>query len=175
MVLAVDAFVTVISGIYASILTGVETVDQERLSLKSLIRSKLFLFFTLSYVHSAITLPITYFALTTFAFHQPLLAALSVVTINTTVHLAMFIVLIVMVRQMFKVTVPWKSISRYALASAVMGTVLFLLPYSGEIFTILVWTAIGGAVYLALLMLIDKEARALPMSILHELRRKKKE
>ena len=175
IVLAIDAFVTVISGIYASILTGVETVDQERLSFKSLVRSKLFLFFTLSYAHSAITLPTTYYALTTFAFQQPLLAALSVVTINTIVRFAMFIILVIMVRGMFKVTIPWKNISKYALAGVIMGVVLYLLPYSNRISTTLIWTAIGGAVYLAVLMLIDKEARELPRSILNELRRKKKD
>ena len=175
VVLALDAFVTVVSSIYASVLTGVETVDQERMSFKSLIKSKLFRYFTLSYLHSAITIPIAFYVLTTFAFQQPLLAAISVVAINSVVRFAMFIVLIVMVRKIFKVVVPWRSIGKYLLASAAMGIVLVLLPYSADIFLILVWTAIGGAVYLALLMLIDKEARALPMNILHELRRKKKD
>ena len=174
IVLALDALVTVISGIYASVLTGVETVDQEKMSFKSLIKSKLFKFFTLSYLHSAITIPIAFYALTTFAYQQPLLAALSVVIINSAVRFAMFIVLVVMVRPMFKVIIPWMSIGKYLLASAAMGLVLFLLPHSSDILTVLVWTAIGGGVYLALLMLIDKEARDLPMTILHELRRKKK-
>ena len=175
VVLALDALVTVISGIYGSVLFGVETVDQEKMSFKSLIKSKLFKFYTLSYVHSAVTIPITYFVLTTFAYQQPLAAALSVCVINSAMRFAMFIVLVFMVKGTFKMVIPWRPIGKYLLASAVMGVVLYLLPYSNSISTTLIWTAIGGVVYLAVLMLIDKETRALPMSILHELRRKKKD
>jgi hypothetical protein len=172
IVLALDAFVTVISGLYGSILTGVETVDQEKLSFNSLAKSKLFRFYTLSYVHSAITIPTTYWALTTFAFQQPLLAALSVVVINSIVRFAMFLVLVIMVRGMMKVTIPWRSIAKYAVASAAMGLVLALLPYSSRISITLLWTAIGGAVYLGVLLLIDKETRSLPKSVLQEIRGK---
>jgi len=175
VVLALDALVTVISGIYGSVLFGVESVDQEKMSIKSLVRSRLFKFFSLSYLHSAITIPTTYFVLTTFAYQQPLAAALSVCVINSTVRFAMFIVMVFMLRGTFKIVIPWRSIGKYLLASTVMGAVLYLLPYSSMISTTLIWTAIGGVVYLSVLMLIDKETRALPKSILHELSRKKKD
>jgi hypothetical protein len=172
VVLALDALITVVSGIYGSVLSGVETVDQEKLSFKSLARSKLFKFYSLSYVHFAITIPISYYILTTYAFHQPLAAALSVCAINSLVRFAMFLVLVIMVRQMFTVSVPWRSIAKYGLASAVMGIVLFLLPYTDRISTTLIWTAVGGIVYFGLLMAIDKEARNLPKAILQEIRGK---
>ena len=172
VVLAVDSMVTVVSGIYASVLTGVETVDHERLTFKSLVRSKLFKFYSLSYVHFAITIPITYYILTTYALHQPFAAALSVCLINAIVRLGMSLVLVVMVRGTFKIAIPWKSIAKYSMASAVMGVVLFLLPYTDRISTTLAWTALGGLVYLALLMAIDKEARELPKAILREIRGK---
>src|SRR3990170_2099358 len=172
IILALDSLVTVISGIYASVLTGVETVDQEGLSFKSMVKSKLFLFYSLSYVNSAITIPTAYYALTTFAFQQPLVAALSVCTINAAVRFAMFLILVVMVRRMIQIAVPWKSIGNFALASAAMSAVLFLLPYSERISTTLIWTAIGGGVYLGVLMLIDKETRSLPKSVIQEMRGK---
>ena len=171
IVLALDAFVTVVSGIYASVLTGVETVDQERLSFKSLVKSKLFLFYSLSYVHSAITIPTTYYVLTTYAFQKPVEAALSVVVINSIVRFAMFLVLVIIVRGMMKINLPWRNIAKYALASVAMGVVLLLLPYSGRISTTLIWTAIGGGVYLIVLMLIDKETRAISKEILREIRK----
>jgi len=173
VVLALDALVTVVSGIYGSVLTGVETVDHERLSFKSLVRSKLFMFYSLSYVHLAITIPTTYYILTTYALHQPLMAAFSVCVINSIVRFAMFLILVIMVRGMFKIAMPWKSIAKYGLASAVMGVVLFLLPYTNRILTTLAWTAVGGIVYLAVLMAIDKESRGLPKAILQEIRGKK--
>jgi hypothetical protein len=170
VVLALDALVTVVSGIYGSVLTGVETVDQERLSFKSLVRSKLFRFYSLSYVQFAITIPITYYVLTTYAFHQPLVAAFSVCVVNSVVRFAMFLILVIMVRGMFKIAMPWRSIAKYGLASAVMGVVLFLLPYTNRILTTLAWTGLGGIVYLAMLMAIDKESRGLPKAILQEIR-----
>jgi hypothetical protein len=172
VVLALDALVTVVSGIYGSVLFGVETVDRERLSFKSLVRSKLFIFYSLSYVHSAITIPITYYVLTTYALHQPLVAAFSVCVVNSIVRFTMFLILVIMVRGMFKIAIPWRSIAKYGLASAVMGVVLFLLPYTNRISTTLAWTAVGGIVYLAVLMAIDKEARRLPKAILQEIRGK---
>jgi hypothetical protein len=172
VVLALDSLVTVVSGIYASVLSGVETVDHERLSFKTLVRSKLFRYYSLFYVHSAITIPITYYVLTTYALHQSLVAAFSVCLINSIVRFAMFLILVIMVRGMFKIAIPWRSVLKYAFASAVMGAVLFLLPSTNRISTTLAWTAVGGIVYLAVLMAIDKEARRLPKTILQEIRRK---
>lgn len=173
VVLALDSLVTVVSGLYGSVLFGVETVDREKMSLRSMVKSKLFKFYSLSFLHSSITIPTTFFVLTTFAFQQPLLAALSVIVINSTVRFAMFLILIVMVRRAFKVVVPWRSIGKYAVASLVMGAILFLLPASTSVLITLVWTASGGLIYLAVLMLIDKESRTLPRDILREFKKKK--
>jgi len=172
IVLALDSLVLAASGIYGAVLSGVETVDRERLSFKSLVQSKLFRYYSLFYVQSAITIPTTYYVLTTYAFQQPLMAALSVCVINSVVRFAMFLILVIMVRGMFKITIPWKSIGKYGLASAVMAVVLFLLPYTNRILTTLAWTAVGGIVYLAVLMAIDKEARKLPKTILQEIKGK---
>lgn len=174
VVLAFDSLVMVMSSIYASVLSGVETVDREKLSFKSLIRSKLFRYFSLSYIHFAITIPITYYILTTYAFHQPLVAAFSVCLVNAIVRFAMFLLLVIMVRGVFKVIIPVRSIAKYSFASSVMGAVLFLLPYTNRISTTLVWTAVGGLVYFALLMAIDKEARSLPKAVLQEIRGKRR-
>ena len=174
VVLAFDSLVMVMSSIYASVLSGVETVDREKLSFKSLIRSKLFRYFSLSYIHFAITIPITYYILTTYAFHQPLVAAFSVCLVNAIVRFAMFLLLVIMVRGTFKIIIPVRSIGKYSFASAIMGVVLFLLPYTSEISMTLFWTAVGGLVYFALLMAIDKEARSLPKAVLQEIRGKRR-
>jgi len=170
IVLALDALVSVVSGIYGSVLTGVETVDHEKLSFKSLVRSKLFRFYSLSYVQFAITIPVTYYVLTAYASQQPVTAAFSACAINAIVRFAMFLILVIMVRGMFKIAIPWRSIAKYSLASAVMGIVLLFLPYTNRISTTLAWTGVGGIVYLAVLMAIDKESRGLPKAILKEIR-----
>jgi hypothetical protein len=173
VVLALDAFITVVAGVYGSVLFGFETVDQEKMSFRALVKSRLFLYFSLPFVQAGTTIPTTFYVLSTYASGKPLEAALSVCVINFVVHFAVFIILIALVRGMIKVTIPWRNTAKYVLASTVMGAVLFLFPYSREILTILVWTAVGSLVYLAILLAIDKEARALPKSILQEMRGKK--
>jgi hypothetical protein len=138
-----------------------------------MVRSKIFIAFSLPYVQSAITIPTTYFVLTTYAFDQPLLAALSVCIINTIVRAVMFIVLFVVVRGMMSISFPWRSVGKYTFASVLTGILLSLLPFSTSIAITLAWTAIGGLVYLAVLMLIDKETRNLPKAILGEIMRRK--
>jgi hypothetical protein len=111
--------------------------------------------------------------LTTYAFQQPLMAAFSVCVINSIARFAMFLILVIMVREIFKIAMPWKSIAKYSLASAVMGVMLFLLPHTDRVSMTLAWTGLGGIVYLAVLMAIDKESRGLPKAILQEIRGKK--
>jgi len=169
-VLAMDALVGVISGIYGAVLFGIESVDKEKLTFRSMVKSKIFIAFSLPYVHSAIAIPTTYFVLTTYAFQQPLLAALSVCIINSTLRFVLFLVLVAVVRGMIKIAFPWRSVAKYTFASIVTGMVLFLLPGSSSIVMTLIWTALGGLLYLVILMLIDKEARSLPKQILGEVK-----
>jgi hypothetical protein len=186
-VLALDAFILVTSNIFGAVLFGMESLDQdEKISFKALVKSRLFIAFSLPYVQSAIILPLTYYVLTTYAFNQPLQAALSVSTINTIAHLVLFIVLYSLVRKTIKIDIPWKSISKYVLASAVTGALLFLLPRPVGIPTtattmeiifhigqVLVLTGVGAIVYLGIVMAIDKEVRTLPKAMLQEIRGKK--
>jgi O-antigen/teichoic acid export membrane protein len=187
VVLAFDALILVINNVFSAVLFGLESLDQdEKISFKALVRSRLFIAFSLPYIHSAIILPLTYYVLTTYAFNQPLQAALSVSTILTISHFILFIILYALARKTIKMDIPWKSISKYVLASAVTGALLFLLPHPAglsstadtmelvfNIAQVLVLTGIGAAVYLVIVMAIDKEARALPKSMLQEIRGKK--
>jgi hypothetical protein len=186
IVLAVDTLVSVISGMYSSVVFGMENVDEkERISFRELVKSRIFVAFSLPFVHSAIALPTTYYVLTVYAFHQPLAAALTVSIVNAVGRFITFIILFVLVRKMIKIDIPWKSIGKYVLASAVAAVVLFLLPHSAipatatsmekvlGILQTLILTGVGGGTYLAVLMAIDKEARTLPKAILQEVRGKK--
>jgi hypothetical protein len=65
---------------------------------------------------------------------------------------------------------PWKNIAKYVFAATVMGAILYLIPHPARVTTTLAETAIGGLIYAALLMAIDKEARELPRTILKNLR-----
>lgn len=171
MVLAVDSFVTVISGFFTSVLYGLENVDEgSKISLRQFIKSRIFLAFSLPYLHSAITLPTAYYLLTTYAANQPFQAALDVSIINAIARFAMFLILYGMVRGMARIRIPWRSISKYALSAAVMGSVLYLIPHPTRISLTLIETAAGGLIYIGLVMAIDKDARRLAREVFDEFR-----
>jgi hypothetical protein len=71
---------------------------------------------------------------------------------------------------MVKSIIPWKNISKYVFASAIMAFALFLLPHPTRLYLTLGITAVGAILYFAVLMAIDKEARALFKSILQEIK-----
>ncbi|MEM3640455.1 MAG: hypothetical protein QXH37_00805 [Candidatus Bathyarchaeia archaeon] len=174
VVLALDSLILTLSGLFSSVLYGVETVDESaKISFKKLAKSRLFFAFSLPYIHSAITIPSSFFLLTTYVQNQPTPAALAVSVINSLAHFLMFLVLYVIVRKMIKIEIPWLNIARYLFAAAIMGTILYVLPHPTRISTTLVMTALGGIIYLAALMAIDKEARALPKAVWQEINPKR--
>lgn len=188
VVSAVDVLIIVTTNIFSAVLYGMERVDQdEKISFKALVRSRMFIAFSLPYVQAGITLPLTYFMLSTYAVNQPLQAALYLSIILAVARFVMFIILYTLARKSTEIDIPWKSISKYVFAAAVMAAVLFLLPHPTgvpatadtmeilfNIGHVLALTGIGAAVYLVIVMSIDKEARMLPKAMLQEVRGKKK-
>jgi O-antigen/teichoic acid export membrane protein len=162
IVLAVGAFVQIISQFFSSVLFGLEKIDEKaKIPLRKLVKSPLFIAFTLPYAQSAITLPTTFYVLTTFAQNPPVTAALYVGIIDTIARSAMFLVLYVIVHRMVKLNIPWKNIAKYVFASVVMASILFLIPHPTRLLFTLGITAAGAILYLTVLIAIDKEARAL--------------
>ena len=173
IVLAMDSFVAVISSFYSTVLFGVENVDEgAQLSLRQLAKSRLFLVFSLPYLHSLITIPTAFYLLSNYARNQPFQAALCVSIINAVARFTTFLILYIIVRKMIKMHIPWKIIAKYVLAAAVMGATLYVIPHPTRTYMILAETAFGGLIYLLVIMAIDKEARALPKSMLKELKRR---
>lgn len=171
--LAVDALILTLSSIYYYILLGIERVDEKaEIPFRQVAKSKLFIVFSLPYAHSAITLPTTFYVINNIAQDNPLLITTSVVLINTMAHLAMFIVLYAIVRRAAKVIVPYKNIAKYIFASAAMAVILRLIPHPTTIMLTLIATAVGGIIYVLILLAIDAEARTLAFTILKELKRR---
>lgn len=174
VILAIDSLILTISSIFSYVLFGVETVDEKaRVPFRQVAKSRIFVAFSLPYVHSAVTIPTTLYALTYLANHDPLQVAISVTGINTVMHLAMFVVLyIVLFRGGVIMNVPWRNIGKYVAAAVPMGLLLFFVHPGGTMTRLptLIFTAIGGLVYIAILLTIDRETRKLAQSILGSLR-----
>ena len=173
IVLAINALVQIISQFFSSVLFGFERIDEKaKIPLKKLVKSPLFKAFTLPYVHSAITLPTTFYLLTNFAKDQPISAAIYVGIIDTVARSVTFLALYIIIWKMVKIDIPWMNIAKYSAASAVMALFLFfiIIPHPTRLSVILGMTAIGAIIYFVLLTAIDKEARELIRSIWQEIK-----
>jgi O-antigen/teichoic acid export membrane protein len=174
IILAIDALILTISGIYSSVLYGIERPDEKAsIPFRQVAKSRLFIVFSLPYIHSMITLPTAFYVLTNFARDAPVLVAMYVTAINTIAHVIMFAILYIIVRRTVRIGVQWTRIAKYVFASGVMAAFLFLAPHPTKISSTLAVTAAGGAIYFLLLMAIDRETRELPKAVLREIRSRK--
>jgi uncharacterized membrane protein YkvI len=172
-VLALDSLVATVSTVFSFVVYGFEKVDEEaRISLRKLARSRLFVVFSLSYVHSAIAIPTALYVLANYAQNQPLEAALYVSLINSSVRFIMFLILYTIARRTVEMRIPWKNIAKYMFASAVMATILYYICiiFNPTVVRItLSIAALGVIIYFAILMAIDAETRNLFKDLRHEI------
>jgi hypothetical protein len=73
----------------------------------------------------------------------------------------MFLIQYVIVRKIVRVKVPWSNIAKYLFASALMAIALFWLPHPTTIMLTFAITAVGGILYLLVVMALDRDARIL--------------
>ena len=154
----------------ATLKNGLNFDAEGKISLRQLVKSKIFKVFTLTYVQAAIALPLTYFVLTALPVAGSVQAAVDVIIISLGVHLSTFIGLYLFMRKSIRLPVAWKSITKYILASILMGIVLFVVPTTSTLLFTVAKAVAGLAIYIALLLAIDKQARELLNLILEEIK-----
>ena len=173
--LTIDTLVVLISQFYSSYLMGAEAFDAEgKISLRKLVRSKIFKVFSITYIQAAIALPLAYFVLTQMpvagSVQAAVYAVVYVIAILIGVHLSTFIGLYLFMHSSIRLPVAWKSIAKYVLASIFMGIILFLLPNTSTLIFTLAKAIVGFAIYAALLLAIDTQARELLRLIWEEIK-----
>ncbi|MGD0979478.1 MAG: hypothetical protein ABR962_10100 [Candidatus Bathyarchaeia archaeon] len=170
IVLSIDALISLVSTFYTNVLYGVEKLDEEaRIPLRKLVKSKMFKLLTLPYVQAAITLPTTLYILTQFANGQAVRAATYVAIIIMAAHAIMFLLTYLIMGTSVRIVVPWGSIGKYVFASSATGVILYVVPHPATLALTFVTVVVGAAVYAALILAIDKDARMLVRSILQEI------
>ncbi|MEM0216689.1 MAG: hypothetical protein QXK78_07505 [Candidatus Bathyarchaeia archaeon] len=171
VVLAVDAFLATLSNFLSFILYGLEKVDEKwQIPLSELIRSRIFLGFSLVYLQASITVPTTLFILTSYVRGQKLQSALMVAIINTIARFVIFATLCIIVNRMAAINIPWRNTLRYFFASIVMAFFLRLIPHPERLHQILILTLLGGLMYVSIVSIIDEEAKTLFKRALYEIR-----
>ncbi len=160
--LTADTLVVLVNTFYYSCLMGVESFDAKgHISLRKLVKSKIFQVFSIPYIQAAVALPITYFVLTQLPVADAVTATVEVVGILIGVHAGTFVGLYFFMRRSIHIPVAWKSLAKYVLAALLMGAVLFLLPTTTTLTSTIAKAIAGFALYTGLLLAIDKQARGL--------------
>jgi len=72
-------------------------------------------------------------------------------------------------RKTVSLPVAWKSITRYICASIFMGIVLFIVPSTFTLLFTIAKAVVGLAIYIAILLAIDSQARELLKLIILEI------
>jgi len=172
--LTVDALIGLIYTFYTSCVFGVESFDAEgKISMRKLVRSKIFKVFAIPYIQTAIALPLTYFVLTRLPVADPVISTVEVVVILISVHLASLIGLYLYMRHSIRIPVAWRSLAKYIFAALIMGILLYLLPITSTLLSTIAKALGGFSIYVLLLLAIDAQARELVREIWREIRHSK--
>ena len=170
LLLAINALCLSISQVFNIVVMGTERLDAKaKIPFRELIKTRLFQIFTLPYIQSAITIPTTFFALFYIA-KTPLEAAIYLALISLIVGSAMLLCTYIIARKCLTFNFPWKRVTKYIIASAVMATLLYIIPHPTRLLLTLGLTVLGGIVYFAILAIIDRETRELVRSIMSEVK-----
>jgi O-antigen/teichoic acid export membrane protein len=169
--LSINTFIGLISSFYSSCLFGVEAFDAGgKISLRQLVKSKIFKVFTLPYIQAAVAVPLAYFVLTRLPVAGSVLAAVYVILILMGAQLSTFSVLYWFMRRSISIPVAWVSIVKYVLAALLMAGILFLLPTTTTLLSTIAKAIAGFGIYVVLLLAIDKQARQLIRLIWEEIK-----
>jgi hypothetical protein len=149
---------------------GTETFDTEgKITIRQLVRSKIFKIFTLPYLQAAISLPVIYYIFAQTRVAGPVQAAMYVAGINIIVHAITFAVIYKMMRRQFRLTVAWKSMMKYAFAALVAAALLLAIPQTTTLSATFGKALVGMMAYGGLLLAIDAEARKLGKQMVKEI------
>ena len=169
--LSINTLIGLVSSFYSGCLFGVEAFDAGgKISIRELVRSKIFKVFTIPYIQAAIALPLAYFVLTRLPVAGSVLAAVYVIVILIGVQLSTFILLYRVMRSSISIPVAWVSIAKYVLASLLMAGIMLLLPATTTLLSTIAKAIAGFGIYVVLLLAIDKQARELVRLIWEEIK-----
>ncbi|UCC33523.1 MAG: hypothetical protein JSW53_00505 [Candidatus Bathyarchaeota archaeon] len=168
MILALNALCLSMLTVFGFIISGTEKVDEKaKIPFRKLVKTRLFLIYTLPYIKAGVLLPLTYFFLTTMT-ETTIGAATFVAAIILLTDIPLLFATYAIAKRCVDFRMPWKNIAKYVVASTIMGVVLFFIPQRARILYTLAVTLLGGAIYLLTLLATDGEARSLGKVIIQE-------
>ncbi len=169
-VMAFGSLYMSISSVLSSIIGGTENVDNQRnFTFADLIKSRLFLLPTFTYIYALIDLPVLYYVLISVE-ATPEMAGLYCAMIGLTVNAAILALMYRSAKKCMEFKIPLKTIATCMISSLVMAILVWVLPTPTRISTMLTTVGVGCAAYFGVLTTLDKDARALVAAVIRELR-----
>ncbi len=162
-----------LSAILDTIITGTEKVDDGAFRIKDIMKSRLLLPSSLSYVSAAITLPLLYFLLTSPAKPTSIDGAVYYVAVGYASIPIWLTVKYLVARKCVQFELPLKAFAKYTIASGIMAVVLLSLSVAPRISVVFGAVGLGGVLYFAVLLIIDNETRGLFRDSIRVLKSKK--
>ena len=167
--LAISSLSASLYWVFDTIVMGTEKIDEKaKIPFRQLLKTRLFQIYTLPYIASAMVIFATFFVLSPNVAKTPLEATLYVAIITMIAYVGMLLCKYMISYKCLAFKFPWKSFAKYAIASAVMGILLFVIPHPTKLLLTLLVTGFGGITYFTILATIDKETRRAIRLIINE-------
>lgn len=171
VLLSLNSFCLTVSSVFHAVVSGTEKLDADtKIAYGDIARSRLFLLLTLPYVQAAVTVPLTYFVLTSIV-GDAVEAAMSVALISLLANMILVMAKYGIAKRCLEFSIPWSHVGKYLGVSVIMALVLILVPIPTRVSTTVATTLLGGCIYFLLLSAIDEESRGIAKSATHELLR----
>ncbi|MEM1943687.1 MAG: hypothetical protein QXO30_01615 [Candidatus Caldarchaeum sp.] len=171
------AYLSIVSSIMDSVIAGTERVDYgDTLSFKDLVKSRLFMLPSLSYIQSFVYLPSLMAALYITHPSQPTDVVMVWIAVNTAILTPFIVYKTKIARRLIRFQVPAKNIASYILAAVFLGIAALLtkpeklsVEVVPAIMQVMPSVLIGAAAYFAVLAAINREFRELARAVMKTL------
>jgi O-antigen/teichoic acid export membrane protein len=172
-ILVIDTVIAMIASFYSNYLMGAENFDMAgSISVKQLVKSKIFKVLSISYLQTALIIPLTYISLTFLPITDPVRVAEYIAVILIISHLTTLVLIYWMAMRSSagSICINRKEIAKYLGCAAIMAIALYLIPTTTTLTLTLIKALIGIGIYFGLLLLIDNQARILIKLIYREIK-----
>jgi len=159
IILSISSLFKTFSLVFTNVISGLERVDfHEKITLRELVKSKIFALYSRPYVSAALLIPLSYYILTNFdgdPFSKALLFAFLIAVGRFINMVFTFFV----GRSSFRSRIFTKHVYKYLIAVTCMLAFLAVVPPPKRLSWLGVTVISGAAVYFVVLALIDRKTR----------------
>lgn len=169
---AIINLINCLSSILNTVTIATEKIDfNENITLRGLIKSKLFLLPSLTYLNLILYLIPLFVLLTNFT-SEPLQAALYTSLVDIIAAMPIFLLRYKIAKKSLPFNLPWKNLARYSISTALMMIILSQITLNATLSRVLILILVGITIYFSVILTIDSETRDLLRTTVNFLQKK---